>query len=93
MQITEKIILCQYHYKNVEPFSFLVLFLEALIGSIEYLKYKVLTCIKKKKKKKKKKIYIYIYIYMHPVFHKGSTGTALCDFFLSFFYVFLQNRI
>ena len=56
MQITEKIILCQYHYKNVEPFSFLVLFLEALIGSIEYLKYKVLTCIKKKKKKKKKKI-------------------------------------
>ena len=53
MQITEKIILCQYHYKNVEPFSFLVLFLEALIGSIEYLKYKVLTCIKKKKKKKK----------------------------------------
>ena len=37
MQITEKIILFQYHYKNVEPFSFLVLFLEALIGSIEYL--------------------------------------------------------
>ena len=50
MQITEKIILCQYHYKNVEPFSFLVLFLEALIGSIEYLKYRVLTCIKKKNK-------------------------------------------
>ena len=27
---------------------------------------------------------------MHPVFHKGSTGTALCDFFffLSFMFSF-----
>ena len=45
MQITEKINLCQYHYKSVEPFLFLVLFREALIGSIEYLH------VKKNKKK------------------------------------------